>query len=248
MIKILSEFFLPQITLEQVPLFESKAKPQPKENAMKTFRNLSLVGCWLLCWAFFANSQPAQEAGKKMPFEIQGEVTIHGKAVKMKDKYAVQVGAGYATFVLDQLSKADTKLLDTIIDKGVTLKGNLRTVAASGPPILVVDVSELKAEGAGDGSELKGEVHVRGLLTKEVLRGGLLPSEYRGGLAEAYLLNGIPHLQFSPVRITGNVAKKAEGLYGHNVIMRCTLEGIALGSRGQHFKYTLKDVQLDDKK
>ena len=183
-----------------------------------------------------------------MPFEIQGEVTIHGKAIKIKDKYAVQVGAGYATFVLDRLSKADTKLLDTIIDKGVTLKGNLRTVAGSGPPILVVDVSELMAEGTGDGSELKGEVHVRGLLTKDIPPGRLLPSEYRGGEAEAYLLNGIPHPQFSPVRITGDVAKKAEGLYGRNVIMRCTLEGYGLGTRGQCFKYTLKDVQLDDKK
>jgi hypothetical protein len=75
----------------------------------------------------------------------------------------------------------------------------------------------------------------------------LLPSEYRGGLAEGYLLNAIPDLQFSPIHITGDVAKKAEGLYGRNVIMRCMLEGYGLGSRGQCFKYTLKDVQLGGK-
>ena len=48
MIPIPREVFLPRITLEAVKLLDSKWNPQLKENAMKMFRNLGLIGCWLL--------------------------------------------------------------------------------------------------------------------------------------------------------------------------------------------------------
>lgn len=218
---------------------------------MKTHCILMIAGCLFLTLASLAHAQAAPGPAKQTQFDIQGEVTIHGKAAKIDGNYVVQVGADYASFRLMPRSRTEARLLEDALGKGIKVVGRLRSESKPGSAALTlwVNHTSITVEGnAVTDNKVEGEVQTCGMLLKDAVPGLMhshpLPPDWK---TDAFILHRIGELKCLPVHFDEDTAKKAENLFGRVVVMRCKMTGFDLGLRPQCFLYTCNEVQLAGK-